>query len=775
MFKSKARTLIDLTDNLENAIVLPVVLVTYKNYLANSRYAFEQVKTLGEKLIVRSNSRHEDGKSSSNAGVFESVLNVNNHPDPLNIAIKEVFDSYGSVTSDDEVFIQPMLESVDVAGVAFSHDQSSGAPYFVINASTSGDTDSVTSGQKGTRTWYVRHVQSTFELDWQRQLCQLIEQLYSKFSTPIDIEFAFTKGKLYLLQVRPLIIKNNHSKNSHNFDSETLELEFSCINKKIKRINIRHPKLLGDFSAYAVMPDWNPAEIIGIKPKMLALSIYQEIITNSVWAIQRHHYGYRDVRGFPLLTSLGGTPYIDVRASFNSFIPNQLDEKLAEKLVNFYMSKLKAQPELHDKVEFEIVLSCFTFDIEQKITDLPNTLFSDSEKQQVLSSLTELTNQVLQGAAGSFEQDLEKIELLKRKQKEVIESDLNKIDKIYWLIDDCKKYGSLPFAGLARAGFIAVQLLNSLKSVGVLSEQDVHNFMLDVESISSAFMTDKQLMNDAELVEKYGHLRPGTYDICSARYDESPDVYLSRDNSNDKTKTNTKAGFAISLGKVNAINKLINKAGIKVDAIELLNFIKKAIEARESSKFVFTKSVSEVLNTIKKLGQGLNLSVDDMAFSDVKDILNLTTTSHSANETLSKSSRLGREYYQLCQIIKLPNVIFEATDINAYELLAGQPNYVTNQKFIGDVVVLNEGNNTSHSIANKIVFIDSADPGYDWVFSSNIGALVTKYGGVNSHMAIRAAELGVPAIIGAGEKNYDDWKQIQRLHIDCQTQSVEFC
>ena len=25
--------------------------------------------------------------------------------------------------------------------------------------------------------------------------------------------------------------------------------------------------------------------------------------------------------------------------------------------------------------------------------------------------------------------------------------------KVYWLLEDCRRYGTLPFAGLARAGF----------------------------------------------------------------------------------------------------------------------------------------------------------------------------------------------------------------------------------------------------------------------------------------------------------------------------------
>ena len=30
------------------------------------------------------------------------------------------------------------------------------------------------------------------------------------------------------------------------------------------------------------------------------------------------------------------------------------------------------------------------------------------------------------------------------------------IDKIYWLIEDCKRFGTYPFAGFARCGFVAI-------------------------------------------------------------------------------------------------------------------------------------------------------------------------------------------------------------------------------------------------------------------------------------------------------------------------------
>ena len=97
---------------------------------------------------------------------------------------------------------------------------------------------------------------------------------------------------------------------------------------------------MGGRTVYGVMPDWNPAEIIGLKPKPLALSLYRELVTDSIWAYQRHNYGYRNLRSFPLMPHFHGLPYIDVRLSFNSFIPNELDNDLAGRLVDYYVDHL---------------------------------------------------------------------------------------------------------------------------------------------------------------------------------------------------------------------------------------------------------------------------------------------------------------------------------------------------------------------------------------------------------------------------------------------------
>ena len=50
--------------------------------------------------------------------------------------------------------------------------------------------------------------------------------------------------------------------------------------------------------------------------------------------------------------------------------------------------------------------------------------------------------------------------------------------------------------------------------------------------------------------------------------------------------------------------------------------------------------------------------------------------------------------------------------------------------------------------------------------------LITKYGGANSHMAIRAAEMNLPAAIGVGEKLYERLTNTNRIQLDCINQLI---
>ena len=76
------------------------------------------------------------------------------------------------------------------------------------------------------------------------------------------------------------------------------------------------------------------------------------------------------------------------------------------------------------------------------------------------------------------------------------------------------------------------------------------------------------------------------------------------------------------------------------------------------------------------------------------------------------------------------------------------------------------------SVEDKILLIESADPGFDWIFTKNPAGLITKYGGVASHMAIRCAEIGLPAAIGCGEIIFDRLLSSSKVQLDCKNQQI---
>jgi phosphoenolpyruvate-protein kinase (PTS system EI component) len=81
--------------------------------------------------------------------------------------------------------------------------------------------------------------------------------------------------------------------------------------------------------------------------------------------------------------------------------------------------------------------------------------------------------------------------------------------------------------------------------------------------------------------------------------------------------------------------------------------------------------------------------------------------------------------------------------------------------------MLDAHSKSTPEIAGAVVCIENADPGFDWIFLRGIAGLVTKFGGANSHMAIRCAELGVPAAIGCGEQTFDRVVRAGRVELDC--------
>jgi phosphohistidine swiveling domain-containing protein len=761
-FGTKAGTLKQLENRIKSASVLPQLCVTaleWKNGKSNALKEIERKGWTDAALIVRSSAKCEDSADSSMAGKYVSRLNIKGKEN-IASAIDEVFASYGAYNPDDQVLVQPMLANIAVCGVAFSIDPNNGGNYIVINYDDlTGSTDTVTSGRFGNlKTFYYfkgADVPAERPLEKVVTLVTELEELFS--SNKIDIEFALDKnGVLYLLQARPLVVKFSVP------CPERQKVILNRIYKKVYDAQGNKPYLFGERTVFGVMPDWNPAEIIGIRPRPLALSLYKELVTDSIWAYQRDNYGYKNLRSFPLLINFAGFPYIDVRVSFNSFLPKEFKEPISEKLINYYIKKLVENPKNHDKVEFEIIYSCYTFDLGERIRELKNDGFTTDEIDEIIAGLKSLTNRIIDIDNGYLRKDLNKIEELGSRRRIIMASSLDYVSKIYWLLEDCKRYGTLPFAGLARGGFIAVQMLKSLVTAGILSPSDYNRYMSELDTVNSKMNYDLNTLDEKEFLDQYGHLRPGTYDILSKRYDEAPESYFDFSKKNILQKSSEP--FLLSISQLKKIKDLIAVHGLEMDVLKLFDFFKLAIEGREYSKFVFTRNLSDAISLFGKLAQENGIPLEDASYADICVIKQAYDSESDIGELMKTVIEHGKARYNDMLHLTLPTIIINAEDVWAFHQSESEPNFITMKRAVGRVAFTR---NENTEFKDSILFIPSADPGYDWIFSKNIAGLVTMYGGVNSHMAIRAGELSIPAVIGIGESLYNQYCKANILEIDC--------
>lgn len=765
-FSTKAATLHSLKGRVKQSKVLPLYYFTVGEWKLNRKECILKIlqQMSPKRMIVRSSCRREDSEQYSNAGAFLSIPDINSGN--LEAAIEDVIASYGNAQEDDEVLVQPMLENVLRSGVAFSHDPNTCAPYRVINWSEGGDTAAVTGGIGGRTLQRAALAQAAVPEELVNVLSMLEELLAIFDAQPLDCEFAITgnsqaEEELWLLQVRPLIL--NEKPQSDQKQANRL----SQIETKIQRGMHPHPFVKGRRTVYGVMPDWNPAEIIGIRPKPLALSLYRELITDATWAYQRHNYGYRNLRGHPLMPHFFGLPYIDVRLSFNSFIPVDLNDGIAGRLVDYYIDRLLAEPKLHDKVEFEIVFSCYTLDLPQRLKKLKDAGFSKSEQDEIAHSLRNLTNRVIHTKDGLWRTDAEKLQTLQKRREVLFAEAKDPLERIYWLLEDGKRYGTLPFAGLARAGFIAIQMLKSLVSVGIFSQDDYDSFIGSVSTVGGQLSHDRASMDKSVFLSRYGHLRPGTYDLLSPRYDEAPDLYF---NWNEKPHApKIPKPFSMTVQQMREISDMLASHGLEPDVVGLMDFMQAGIEMREMAKFHFTRNLSDAIALLNDVGSQHNFSREDLAYCDISAFKEMHVAAVDIDELLSTSIEQGKKRHQDSMHLSMPPLIASPADVWSFERHETAPNYITQKQITAPVVNCSDKN----ALVGSIVCIPNADPGFDWLFSYPIAGLITAWGGVNSHMAIRAGELGLPSVIGVGEDTYRQWSDAKRLHLDCQGQRVE--
>lgn len=779
LISTKANTLHELETRLTKSKIENIMVVTVGELRSSPNEVLEKViqKYRGKHIVVRSSSSNEDCYENSNAGHYESVLDV----DPLDraavqLALNKVADSYEKDMDSilqEQILIQTMTERVRTSGVIFTRDINANLPYYLINYDESGSTDSVTSGAGGYSLRIARDIPDEEISEHWHGLISAVKEIEELLEGMVlDIEFAIqSDGQVVVFQVRPLAA-------NYRFMKRIDDQDFFAIRDSVKkcyRTNIN--KVTGEKMFLSDMAFWNPAEIIGNNPRSLDYSLYREIITKRAWNEGLVSMGYRNISQ-ELMYKIGNKPYISLEYSFLALMPSSISEDLANKLLKYYMQKLKGNLTSHDKIEFEIVFSCYDFETEDTIKDLLIHGFSLEEMETVKSALYKLTNEAVIQYEAVLKRDQESLEILKEKREEIEEKILLEQENVWQLLryfirllGDMQKYGTPQFSRQARYAFIARALSATMVSKGYFTKVEMDRFLTGLHTVATDFEHDFAAyasgeISRTEFYEKYGHLRSGTYNIRTDRYDKKS--FLSNGNVKGQ-RIKEKVQTALDEEK---LERACNQIGFGISGNELSDFIRISLEQREYFKFEFTKSLSLAMEVLALVGQRLNIDRFKLSYLEITDIL---AAEYYGSETLLSEFwnmiiRQRRLQYKKFSKIILPETITDEKDIDQVLFGESRPNFVTDKIVEAETVFLDEDD---VSISGKIVVISKADPGYDWIFTKGIAGLVTEYGGAASHMAIRCAEFSIPAAIGCGKKTFGEIASLKKLCIDCKDKCLE--
>lgn len=774
LFSSKANTLDFFYDKIKKSKIETFYFFTVNEWKNNKEKVLKKIKEEFHTLIIiRSSAKGEDSLNDSQAGKFRTILNIDpTKKNNVRNAITEVIDSYKTKGNDNlfnQILIQKQTLDSLTSGVIFTKTLRNGAPYYVINFEDGISTDSVTKGitadiieiYKGTK-------EQNIPQKWQKLISAVKEIEKISKSRQLDIEFAITKKNIIIFQVRPLTSLNQIN------DNQVLQ----HVKKEIKKNKRKFETILDNKKRKSVifsnMTDWNPAEIIGENPKDLDYSLYNYLIMKKSWNYGRVVLGYNDVKE-PLMENFSGRPYVNVQTSFQSLIPKMINTKFQKKMLDYYINKLKNNPELHDKVEFEILFTCYDFTVNKRLSELSNYGLEKKDIEIIRDQLLRFTNNLIKNTPktlSSINDSLKTLELKRKEMKKKNGDHYQKLSNVQSLLRNCRDFGAIQFSTIARLAFIATILLKTISNISKIERDEIEQIVNSISTPVTDFQNDlinlnKKNISKKEFLSKYGHLRPGTYDITIQRYDKMPEIL------HDLKLLNLKRYSSILKKEPSKmIKKILDDHGLIFQDIDFFDFIIKTISLREQAKFEFTKSLSDSIELIASAGNELGFSRDELSYLTINDILRLRKLRKKDIQKIWRYKiSTNKNQFAMNEFVELPPLIFSKNEFSIVPHYIAKPNYITKKRITANILLINDLKQISE-INSRIILIENADPGYDWIFGKNPSGLITKYGGAASHMAIRCSELSLPAAIGCGKVLFNKLKTSSKIKLNCKEENI---
>jgi len=693
----------------------------------------------GNTVAVRSSADQEDSSGASFAGMYTTKLRVQATEQAIHAAAdevrysgvekKEVVAHYaeqrGLVLTESgiSVIVQEMIEA-EMSGVIFSHDLAKADGYYVISVSSGVGETIVGGAANGRLIRIARGIKPSNVKDaWLRKLIVAMKAIERRFrSSSLDVEFAVQDGTLYILQCRP--ITTVQAEMDKGLETRLLE--------RIKSVDaLVTSRFRGD--VLGDMIDINPVELLGVAPTSLDISIFKYLFADQIVERVRRDMGY-DPLGVGLLEVVAGKPYTSMRATAFSFRPFGISGRIYKRMVQVYRDALVKNPALQSRVEFNLYAMSCGEKLERVMQEAQLNNDEKSIVREAFLRIDTVFSQVSMTQAKTFDAFATAYE-----QRTASMGDAS----LSGILEHVA-HGTEMFVRVARLAFYWKNRFEELHP------QENLNSLIGghIRSVNGKLQSDLVACRNGtiareEIVERYGHLRPGQFSVFGESYADDPNTYL----------------FAqMEQAEVIQVQKQTHTFEDEVEFKHIITFM----QARERMKFLFSQSLHLFVTKLKhKLAQ--------------QGISECDASRVSWNELcacLDGSIALRTNRAEDEPPVLLPDVIIPGlTDLRVIMFSEAMPSYITNSTLKARVCVL-ERLGVKADVRGALVLLPNADPGYDFLFHSGAIGIITKVGGPASHMCIRAIELQMPACIGCGESVYQKLVAAHSAILDCGTRQI---
>ncbi len=712
--KTKADSLWFLKENMDEKLFLEQVSIKREEFESHPTGCIRRIQKRFKRgaLVVRSSFIGEDQFLESHAGAYKSLLGVPSESSmELRKSLAEVFASNPKPRDSDQVLIQVYIDAPKIVGVLFSRIPGAPGQFSLSYNDQSPKPEGVTSGLDRSKNFvFFRHKAIDHDLpSWSKDLIQASLKI-EKLLMVHAVDIEFV-----VLADGTLKILQARPLVHSIEDESTPPLN--------TEITIARPL---ENSVLSRMSDWNPVEILGARAKPLDRSLYRKFICQKVWTEERSQLGYQRASRDELLQEVLGQDYVDTSLVFASLMPEGIDENIRDRIIGEQTKYLREHPDLHDQIEFSICLSHPSLYRGQLSRSLEILNISAEDKSKI-------------------SQDLEKISLrvVSQIQKLVESGNLfaHRAGDLSEAYQVCQGQARL-FVQTARASFIAKAWLMEFesKSGEVLSH-------IVARGTREALLTHREFLKENGVETE--SVRQKAFSITSAK--------VNFDYGKVDHLADTSRRPILGLSPDEAI--------LSADRLE--QFIYQSNFARELNKRQFYWALSQYLDLL--LQATPSQFKDYIDFFEVDELEALVRS--EKNFEISELAQRKRSYENKIKI-RFPDVFFGSEEFLCFEERTRLGHFIGTGSLQGDVIYL-AADSSERDLRGKIVVFERGEPGLDWVFDQRPKAVLTRYGGPNSHVAIRCHEAGCKGLLGLDENSFSAVKTAKNILLNCDTKTFE--